>query len=75
MADVFDRQLRRDGSRELTRIGLLVAGRGACRHPDGAARFVETALDVFADDFARHARGRGCGRRYQSVLTVAGNPR
>jgi hypothetical protein len=30
-----------------------VKGRGGCRHPDGAARFVESALTVFADDFAR----------------------
>ena len=75
MADVFDGHLRPDAPRELTRLGRLVAGRGACRHPDGAARFVESALDVFADDFAQHARGRGCGRRYQGVLTVAGNPR
>src|ERR1700674_3718241 len=29
-------------------------GRGACRHPDGAAIFLQSSLQVFADEFARH---------------------
>jgi NADH:ubiquinone oxidoreductase subunit F (NADH-binding) len=33
----------------------LVTGRGACRHPDGAAQQMSTALATFADDFAAHA--------------------
>jgi NADH:ubiquinone oxidoreductase subunit F (NADH-binding) len=39
-----------------------VRGRGACHHPDGAARFVESALAVFGDDIDAHRRGR-CGAR------------
>ena len=37
-----------------------VRGRGACRHPDGAAGFVLSALDVFQSEFARHTQRRGC---------------
>lgn len=41
------------------RVGLL-AGRGACRHPDGASRFAATALRVFADDVRHHLRSGPC---------------
>ncbi|GAA1072469.1 NADH-ubiquinone oxidoreductase-F iron-sulfur binding region domain-containing protein [Kitasatospora arboriphila] len=52
------------------RTGLL-AGRGACRHPDGASRLAATALEVFADDVRRHVRGGPCGAAgRRSVLTV-----
>jgi NADH:ubiquinone oxidoreductase subunit F (NADH-binding) len=35
-----------------------IRGRGACHHPDGAVRFVESALRVFAADLESHRRGR-----------------
>ena len=38
----------------------VVPGRGACRHPDGAVRFVASALSVFATDVANHRAGRPC---------------
>jgi NADH:ubiquinone oxidoreductase subunit F (NADH-binding) len=47
------------GDADLPRWARQVKGRGACRHPDGAARLVESALAVFADELTRHARG-GC---------------
>lgn len=37
-----------------------VDGRGACRHPDGAANLVRSALTVFAADVRVHAGGAVC---------------
>jgi NADH:ubiquinone oxidoreductase subunit F (NADH-binding) len=42
----------------LRRWATEVVGRGACHHPDGAARLVASALDVFSDDIDRHRHGR-----------------
>jgi NADH:ubiquinone oxidoreductase subunit F (NADH-binding) len=41
------------------RLGLL-PGRGACRHPDGAARLAASALETFADDVRRHLQYGPC---------------
>ncbi len=41
------------------RLGVL-PGRGACRHPDGAARLAASALTAFAADVLAHARHRPC---------------
>lgn len=38
----------------LRRWAVDVRGRGACRHPDGAAIFLSSALQVFAREFAVH---------------------
>ncbi|MGW0733860.1 NADH-ubiquinone oxidoreductase-F iron-sulfur binding region domain-containing protein [Streptomyces sp. NPDC002851] len=55
--------------REVTRA---VRGRGACKHPDGAARFLDSALSAFRDDVAAHALGSGCGRATRGVLPLPG---
>jgi NADH:ubiquinone oxidoreductase subunit F (NADH-binding) len=44
------------------RVGQVV-GRGACRHPDGAANLVRSALAVFADDVRAHRCGTPCAYR------------
>ncbi|HEY4570390.1 MAG TPA: NADH-ubiquinone oxidoreductase-F iron-sulfur binding region domain-containing protein [Kribbella sp.] len=50
----------------------LIPGRGACAHPDGSARFLASALEVFGDDVRRHLSGEGCGRPILGVLPVPG---
>jgi NADH:ubiquinone oxidoreductase subunit F (NADH-binding) len=48
-----------DAERErLLRWTREVRGRGACHHPDGAVRFVQSSLEVFADEVQAHRRGR-----------------
>jgi ferredoxin len=47
-----------------------VRGRGACSHPDGASRFVLSALDAFTDDLAAHLFRAGCGRPVRGVLPL-----
>jgi NADH:ubiquinone oxidoreductase subunit F (NADH-binding) len=55
---------------QILRWASQVRGRGACKHPDGAARFVESALRVFAGEFELHARGRGCSGEGRTILPV-----
>jgi NADH:ubiquinone oxidoreductase subunit F (NADH-binding) len=43
-------------------LAQLVRGRGACGHPDGAVRFALSAIEVFRDEFADHARHGACER-------------
>ena len=35
-----------------------IRGRGACHHPDGAVRFVESVFQVFGHEVERHRHGR-----------------
>jgi NADH:ubiquinone oxidoreductase subunit F (NADH-binding) len=53
---------RRDDDRvreRLVRWASEIRGRGACHHPDGAVRFVLSAVSVFAREIDEHRRG-GC---------------
>jgi NADH:ubiquinone oxidoreductase subunit F (NADH-binding)/ferredoxin len=47
-----------------------VPGRGACNHPDGAIRFVGSALDTFADDVETHLAYGTCGRPVRGLLPI-----
>jgi NADH:ubiquinone oxidoreductase subunit F (NADH-binding) len=62
IADTFDLLARgRAGVSEherLLRWSGDVTGRGACRHPDGAARFLASAMKVFAQEIDEHRAGR-----------------
>jgi NADH:ubiquinone oxidoreductase subunit F (NADH-binding) len=68
IAGAFERLARggrdaADAPAQLKRWLGQVKGRGACRHPDGAARLVESALRVFGAEVELHARGRCQGTR------------
>jgi len=52
------RSAQPDDLKRITRWGGQLAGRGACKHPDGATGLLRSALTVFADDYAAHQRGR-----------------
>jgi NADH:ubiquinone oxidoreductase subunit F (NADH-binding) len=74
IADGFSQLL--DGKRRpgldarLLKWARDVTGRGACRHPDGAARFMESALRVFESEIAAHRSGRCSGHGSPAVLPI-----
>jgi NADH:ubiquinone oxidoreductase subunit F (NADH-binding) len=65
-----------DGKRRITRLAALVDGRGACGHPDGAARLAHSAIDIFAaelDDHARRGPCERCGIAGELPLSASGS--
>jgi NADH:ubiquinone oxidoreductase subunit F (NADH-binding) len=64
-----------DPRRDLVRWVELIRGRGACHHPDGAARFVSSMFTVFGDEVEHHLRHRSCSRTSRRVLPLSGHPR
>ena len=63
--------------RELDRVlrwTTEIRGRGACHHPDGAARFVESTLNVFGAEIDWHQRSR-CEARPAGLPVPAGTTR
>jgi NADH:ubiquinone oxidoreductase subunit F (NADH-binding) len=53
------RMVQGDGQR-LARWTEMVRGRGACHHPDGVARMIDSATRVFAAEMNEHARRGPC---------------
>ena len=53
-------------SAELERLSALVAGRGACHHPDGFVQLISSALETFSDEVATHLSGQ--------CLAISGRP-
>ena len=70
IADTMSAPGASDRQRRLEQLAGLVDGRGACRHPDGAAGFLRSALEVFAADFRAHAKRGRCNGRNVSVLPL-----
>lgn len=63
--------------RELDRLlrwSTEIRGRGACHHPDGAARFIESALSVFGPEIDLHRREQ-CGALPAGLPLGNGSPR
>ncbi|MCO8270626.1 proton-conducting membrane transporter [Actinoplanes sp. TRM 88003] len=58
LSDLAHRRARPGLPAEVDRLARLVTGRGACRHPDGTARLVLSALRAFEADVAAHLAGR-----------------
>jgi NADH:ubiquinone oxidoreductase subunit F (NADH-binding) len=74
IADSLDQLVHR--GRRAPDYGLLrrrlaqVAGRGACRHPDGAVGLVASALRVFPRELERHLHGHRCSGTPRSVVRL-----
>lgn len=51
----------------------VVAGRGACKHPDGTVRFVGSALLTFADEITEHQAGYCTATSREPFLPVPGS--
>jgi NADH:ubiquinone oxidoreductase subunit F (NADH-binding) len=63
-------------AQNLARLIALTHGRGACRHPDGAVRLVQSATQVFGEelsDHAAHGSCTACGRQAEMPLPAWGN--
>ena len=60
---------RRDGVERLRAWAWQVTGRGACHHPDGAARLTASALTVFAADIDEHRHRRPCAGAFDPTWT------
>jgi NADH:ubiquinone oxidoreductase subunit F (NADH-binding) len=57
----------------LNRWAGMLAGRGACAHPDGVAGFVTSAVRALAAEAEQHRSGH-CGRAVLGVLPVGRAP-
>jgi len=60
----------RGGVSSVPALCSLIEGRGACRHPDGAVRFVRTALRVFEAHVSLHLQRGPCHTTSSPFLVV-----
>lgn len=60
LSDLSRGAASRDSVDRLRNWAWQVTGRGACHHPDGAARMVSSALQTFSADVAQHRSHRPC---------------
>ena len=69
LADLAHHRARSGLPEEVARLAALVTGRGACRHPDGTARMIGSAMRLFAEDVTAHLAGHcaATGSGHQGV--------
>jgi len=70
LAAVADGSGGQDAVEAARRTAAAAVRRGACAHPDGVFRFVQSALEVFAGDVAAHVLAGACGRPVRGVLPL-----
>jgi NADH:ubiquinone oxidoreductase subunit F (NADH-binding) len=58
--EVCDGRAPKHAAARVEQLAALVQRRGACSHPDGTARFAMSAVEVFGEEFADHARHGAC---------------
>jgi NADH:ubiquinone oxidoreductase subunit F (NADH-binding) len=72
LVDAFDRLAGGDGDRtargHIDRWLPMVVGRGACKLPDGTARFLDSARRVFAPHIQEHRRNGPCRPNERQLL-------
>jgi NADH:ubiquinone oxidoreductase subunit F (NADH-binding) len=74
MAELAGPRPARQAHADLQRWSGLVAGRGACHHPDGTVRLVRSALQVFAAEIDHHADGYCTGAGARPFLPLPAEP-
>ncbi len=74
LAEVFEElgrpRARRGQAGWVERWSSQIAGRGACHHPDGAIRFLRSALETFGEELALHESGRCSALDGRALLPV-----
>ncbi len=68
-------QGRPGSDRLLARHAGVVVGRGACAHPDGAARFIASGVAALSHEVELHRHRRGCRRPLIGQLPVRSGAR
>jgi len=77
IAGGMERLARGDGRQlaDIERWLGMVTGRGECRHPDGAAKLIASALRVFDAEIHRHVHARKCGGDGTPILPTTNTSR
>jgi NADH:ubiquinone oxidoreductase subunit F (NADH-binding) len=60
---------------KIERWGADITRRGACHHPDGAVRFINSGLAIFGDELELHERHHRCSvEELETVLPLPDQP-